>query len=43
MLETKNVCQNTLPNSIHLLQEQVQWQMPVNKIISLELYNSGNI
>jgi len=38
MLETKNVCQNTPPSLIHLLQEQVQRQMPVNTIISLGLY-----
>jgi len=41
MLETKYVCQNTLPSLIHLLQEQIQWQTPVNTIISLGLYNSG--
>ena len=43
MLETKNVCQNTLPSLIQLLQEHVQRQTPVNTIISLGLYNSRKI
>jgi hypothetical protein len=41
MFETENVFQNTLPSWIHLLQDKVQWQTPVNTTIRLGLYNSG--
>jgi hypothetical protein len=43
MLETKDVCQNTLPCLIHLLQEQIQRQMAANTIISLGFTNLENL
>jgi hypothetical protein len=41
MFKTENVFQNTLPSWIHLLQDRVQLQTPVNTTISLGLYSSA--